>query len=313
MPSGLDNGTRLGSIGQIRFQPTEYRCAGFQQGGPERRKPSIVQNPDGRRHGDPAFARRTCQYGFSLRLALPDGRKLCPDDRKSRCHETGPARHLLVCACALGFPPAADIGKSRTAIGRREEPDVRNSPQDPLRSRLPAIGLDHFVRKDDELYTASQNGQLHRNFQGYCTRRTTGQVYAFGVTGISQLGTAYAQNTKDIMEYIEKVEAGILPVAKGYLLSREEQITREAIEMLMCNYRIDWNELSEQLSTPARSIKQATAYDEAHLREFAEDGLIEFDKNQIRMTPEGRLFVRNIAASLDKLMLETNKSFSKPV
>ena len=175
------------------------------------------------------------------------------------------------------------------------------------------IGLDHFVRKDDELYTALLNGQLHRNFQGYCTRRTTGQVYAFGVTGISQLGTAYAQNTKDIMEYIEKVEAGILPVAKGYLLIREEQITREAIEMLMCNYRIDWNELSEQLSVPARSIKQATAYDEACLREFAEDGLVEFDENQIRMTPEGRLFVRNVAASLDKLMLGTNKSFSKPV
>ena len=175
------------------------------------------------------------------------------------------------------------------------------------------IGLDHFVRKDDELYTALLNGQLHRNFQGYCTRRTTGQVYAFGVTGISQLGTAYAQNTKDIMEYIEKIEAGILPVAKGYLLSREEQITREAIEMLMCNYRIDWNELSEQLSVPARSIKQATAYDEACLREFAEDGLVEFDENQIRMTPEGRLFVRNVAASLDKLMLGTNKSFSKPV
>jgi len=115
------------------------------------------------------------------------------------------------------------------------------------------------------------------------------------------------------MEYIEKVEAGILPVAKGYLLSREEQITREAIEMLMCNYRIDWNELSEQLSVPARSIKQATAYDEACLREFAEDGLVEFDENQIRMTPEGRLFVRNVAASLDKLMLGTNKSFSKPV
>lgn len=175
------------------------------------------------------------------------------------------------------------------------------------------IGLDHFVRKDDELCTALQNGQLHRNFQGYCTRRTTGQVYAFGVTGISQLGTAYAQNTKDIIEYIEKVEAGILPVAKGYSLSREEQITREVIEMLMCNYRIDWNELAEQLSTPAQSIKQATAYDETRLSEFAKDGLIEFDENQIRMTPEGRLFVRNIAASLDKLMLGTNKSFSKPV
>ena len=53
--------------------------------------------------------------------------------------------------------------------------------------------------------------------------------------------------------------------------------------------------------------------DEACLREFAEDGLVEFDENQIRMTPEGRLFVRNVAASLDKLMLGTNKSFSKPV
>ena len=39
------------------------------------------------------------------------------------------------------------------------------------------VGMDHFVRKSDELYEAMQNGQLHRNFQGYCTRRTTGQVY----------------------------------------------------------------------------------------------------------------------------------------
>ena len=60
------------------------------------------------------------------------------------------------------------------------------------------VGMDHFVRPDDELYTALQEGLLHRNFQGYCTRRTTAQVYALGVTGITQLDTAYAQNTKDI-------------------------------------------------------------------------------------------------------------------
>ena len=175
------------------------------------------------------------------------------------------------------------------------------------------IGLDHFVRKDDELYTALMNGQLHRNFQGYCTRRTTGQVYAFGVTGISQLSTAYVQNTKDIMEYIEKVEAGILPVAKGYALSREEQITREVIEILMCNYRLDWNEVAEHLSLPVEEVKAATAYNEARLAEFTADGLIEYDNQRIQMTADGRLFVRNVAASLDKLMLGTTKSFSKPV
>ena len=59
-----------------------------------------------------------------------------------------------------------------------------------------------FVKPNDELSVALDSKQLHRNFQGYCTLRTTGQVYAFGVTGISQLGNAYAQNGRNITKYI---------------------------------------------------------------------------------------------------------------
>jgi oxygen-independent coproporphyrinogen III oxidase len=61
------------------------------------------------------------------------------------------------------------------------------------------IGLDHFARENDELTIALRNRKLHRNFQGYCTRETTGQVYAFGATGISQLESVYAQNEKILM------------------------------------------------------------------------------------------------------------------
>lgn len=175
------------------------------------------------------------------------------------------------------------------------------------------VGMDHFVREDDELYTALQNRQLHRNFQGYCTRRTTGQVYAFGVTGISQLHSAYVQNQKDIPSYLEQIEQGSLAVAKGYALTEEEQITREVIETLMCNYSLNWQEVAGQLARPVQKIKEATAYDENRMQEFANDGIVEFDTDGIRMTPEGRLFVRNVAASLDKLMLHSTKSFSKPV
>lgn len=175
------------------------------------------------------------------------------------------------------------------------------------------VGLDHFVRKEDELYTALQNGQLHRNFQGYCTRRTTGQVYAFGVTGISQLSTAYAQNTKDIDIYIEQMKNGRFATIKGYSLNRQEQITREVIETLMCNYNIYWNDLAERLDIPVADLKKETAYEKGRLQEFADDGLIEYDDAHIRMTPEGTLFVRNVAASLDRLMLHSDKSFSKPV
>jgi oxygen-independent coproporphyrinogen-3 oxidase len=174
------------------------------------------------------------------------------------------------------------------------------------------IGLDHFVKDTDELYFALQNGQLHRNFQGYCTRRTTAQVYAIGATAISQLAGAYAQNSKNIDDYIALVETG-WATAKGYRLNKEEQITREVIETLLCNYSLNWEELSQRLSLPPEKIKQATAYNPAVFDAFAKDGIIVHNERQIRITPHGTLFVRNVAAALDRLMLHSNKTFSTPV
>lgn len=175
------------------------------------------------------------------------------------------------------------------------------------------VGMDHFVREDDELFTALQTHQLHRNFQGYCTRRTTGQVYAFGVTGISQLNAAYAQNSKDLQTYMEQIEAGHFATAKGYALNKEEQITREVIETLMCNNRIDWDDLAERLALPVETIREAIAYDDNRLCELASDGLIYYNEHMLEVTEEGKPFVRNIAASFDKLMLHSTQSFSKPV
>lgn len=175
------------------------------------------------------------------------------------------------------------------------------------------IGLDHFVLPDDELYKALESKSLHRNFQGYCTRRTTGQVYAFGITGISQLASAYSQNTKDLDTYIEQVNNGDLPIAKGYILSREEQVTREVISELMCNYTVKWNQIAERMNIPVESVKDALNYDETVLAEFAKDGIIEFDEGHITVLPEAAPFVRNVAASLDKLMLNSEKKYSKSI
>lgn len=175
------------------------------------------------------------------------------------------------------------------------------------------IGLDHFVRSDDELYKALDSKTLHRNFQGYCTRRTTGQVYAFGITGISQLATAYSQNTKDLNTYISTVNAGEYPIAKGYTLNREEQITREVITSLMCNYSVKWNDIAQQMKVSVDEVKAVLNYDEGKLSEFAVDGIIEFDSNHIDVLPEAAPFVRNVAASLDRLMLNNDKRYSKSV
>ncbi len=175
------------------------------------------------------------------------------------------------------------------------------------------IGLDHFVKREDELYQALISNKLHRNFQGYCTRRTTGQVYAFGVTGISQLSSAYAQNTKDIQGYINSINNGIIPVLRGYILNEEEQITREVITTLMCNEQIVWQEIANHFDKTVKEIKQATAYNKDKLQEMADDGIIIFDEDKIEMKIKGSPFVRNIAASLDKKLLHSKLKFSKPI
>lgn len=212
------------------------------------------------------------------------------------------------------------VNKSQLILEKAGLPasEVKSNMYDSARQTLKSagylpVGLDHFVRPDDELYTALQTKALHRNFQGYCTRRTTGQVYAFGVTGISQLSTAYSQNIKDIAGYIEQINSGTFAVVKGYSLTREEQITREAIESLMCNGSLDWEERADQFNIPVEEFRAATSYDANKMEQFAADGLITYSDKKIQLTPAGNLFVRNVAASLDKLMIHSTKSFSKPV
>ena len=175
------------------------------------------------------------------------------------------------------------------------------------------IGMDHFVLPDDELFHALQHHTLHRNFQGYCPRRITAQVYAFGVSGISQLDGAYAQNTKDIAAYIATIDEGKLPIVKGYALAPWQRIAREVIECMMCNHTILWEEMAAHLRCSVADIQQAIVYDETQLSTMQEDGLLVFDEHSVRCTTEGMPFVRNIAAAFDPMMRNNEKLFSKPV
>ena len=173
------------------------------------------------------------------------------------------------------------------------------------------VGLDHYVLPGDELNNARKNNMLHRNFQGYCSRRTTGQVYAFGVSAISQLAGGYAQNTKDMGIYRDKTGKSEFPVEKGYKLSRVEMTIREMITRLMCNYRLNWHELSFELNETGDSLSRLIDF--SQLKEFAADGLLEFDEKEIRINEKGKFFVRNIAASFDPAYAPGENKYSRPV
>ncbi len=79
--------------------------------------------------------------------------------------------------------------------------------------------MDHFAKPDDELTVAMQERSLYRNFQGYSTH-SQAEVYAMGITSISQLNNAYAQNTKTTKEYEQLLDDGKLLSVLGYKLSQ---------------------------------------------------------------------------------------------
>ncbi len=177
-----------------------------------------------------------------------------------------------------------------------------------------SIGLDHYAKPEDELYISLQNKSLHRNFQGYCTRETTGQVYAAGISSISQLHDAYAQNTKNINKYIEALENGHLPVEKGYRLNRQEIIIRETINELMCNFYLDQEQVASRYKIEMKEFNAITGLQQKDLEEFEEDGLLKMKEEEIEVKEFGKFFIRIIAAAFDPLQkVKSERKFSKSV
>ena len=175
------------------------------------------------------------------------------------------------------------------------------------------LGLDHYVLEKDDLYKAFENHKLHRNFQGYCTRETTGQVYAFGASSISQLEKHYAQNIKTNEDYIRAIANNQLPIVKGYTLSPNEMIVREVINELMCNKKLHFATLAESLNIGKDELKNNIIIDREMLDSFTDDGIIEWNEEGITVTEQGVLFIRNVAASLDPALKIRTNNFSKSV
>lgn len=160
------------------------------------------------------------------------------------------------------------------------------------------IGMDHFALPDDELAVAQRNKQLQRNFQGYSTRAGS-DIYAFGMSSISQIPDAYWQNEKELPKYREAVTNGQEPWHRAYLVSDEDRIRREVIMRVMCDLSIDFATISKSLGLDFESY---FASELKALDPFMSDGLVRRTPNGFIVTGAGRLFIRNIAMCFDNTL-----------
>ncbi len=170
------------------------------------------------------------------------------------------------------------------------------------------IGMDHFAKPDDELSKALFEHTLYRNFQGYSTLAGT-EVLAMGVTAISQLHGAYAQNVKSIKEYEKMVDEGRLPTEVGIKLNEDDLVRKYVITEIMCNNRVFKDRVAEQFGV---DFDRYFAADFPKLQEFVENGLVEFLPDRLQISQEGRLVIRNIAMAFDAY-LEKDRQKDKPI
>lgn len=157
------------------------------------------------------------------------------------------------------------------------------------------IGMDHFARPDDELAVAQREGKLHRNFQGYTTQGDS-DLLGLGVSAISMLGDSYAQNEKDLKTYYARVQEQGHALWRGLEMTADDCLRRDVIKALICHFTLDFAEIEKQ---HAIDFSTYFADDLALLAPLAKDGLVEVSQENIRVTPQGRLLIRNVCMCFD--------------
>jgi oxygen-independent coproporphyrinogen-3 oxidase len=157
------------------------------------------------------------------------------------------------------------------------------------------IGMDHFAKTDDDLAKAFHEKRLHRNFQGYSTNAGT-DLFALGITSISQFGNVYSQNYKTEKEYYSALDDNKFPILRGYEMTQDDIIRKEVIMKIMCDFELDFNSIEKKFNI---NFEEYFKYGLNNLGDLLSDGLISLKERKISVSEMGRLLIRNVAMNFD--------------
>jgi len=173
------------------------------------------------------------------------------------------------------------------------------------------VGMDHFAKPEDELFKALENGELHRNFQGYTTKGGA-DLIGIGVTSIGEVDDAYIQNYKDLKNYEKAIDEGKLPTFRGIILNEEDKIRKQIIMEMMANFSFDIKRFENETGI---DFFDKFSNEINELQEFVDDNLIEITKDKIKVNKTGSMLIRNIVLPFDEYFkkMQNQKAFSKTV
>jgi oxygen-independent coproporphyrinogen-3 oxidase len=127
-------------------------------------------------------------------------------------------------------------------------------------------------------------------------------LVGLGVSSISDLGNAFAQNEKSLHDYYASVNKGSLAVKRGYFLNEEDIAFRQYIKNISCKgatvFHPEHLPLLEEFCFP-------------QLEQLAADGLVEYDKKYLKIKGEGHYFIRNICSAFDLYLQRDHSLLNK--
>ncbi len=155
------------------------------------------------------------------------------------------------------------------------------------------VGMDHFALPEDELMVALNSRSLTRNFMGYTTRRGL-DLIGLGASAISSVGATYAQNIKNLPDYLAGAGKNIW--MKGLLLTPEDELRRMIIMELFCNFYLDISTVETRFNI---TFNEHFSPELDALKSFETDALIDISASALTVTDLGRFFIRNICMNFD--------------
>lgn len=189
------------------------------------------------------------------------------------------------------------------AVGRHGLPDGLDKWRLSQRARevfadagYEEVGFDHFALPEDPLAQAARAGTLHRNFMGYVDTRSD-CLLGLGPSSLSDCHTAFAQNPKEVSDWMAAVDNPPESMTNGHALDADDLRRRELILDVMCRLRA---RLPEDM------------WEDPELRQRLEslrlDGILDVKHTErsLSITTRGRPFLRNVSALLDSYFLKTD-------
>jgi oxygen-independent coproporphyrinogen-3 oxidase len=216
-----------------------------------------------------------------------------------------------------GYAHMPRLFRAQSAIDECELPDaamrielLELSVRRLIEAGYEHIGMDHFALPHDELARAVEDGTLHRNFQGYSTRHES-DLIGLGVSAISSVGTAYAQNAKQLDVYSQAIDEGCLAIERGVARTVDDLARGDIIQSIMCHGAVERQAIEERY---AINFPDHFAAELVELQRMLSDGLLSTVDPVIRVTDRGRFLLRNIAAVFDRhLRNATPQAYSKAI